>query len=603
MEKIMCLWWLPIHHFFHCKMFVFSRINTTKFWSSILLLVLVSQACQGDFSIFLDDVENEINKLSAKTLSLHRGVCNELSLDCTSVFEKNSFACSTDEIEGEGSYCSSEQGTAYYTSEPGCSQCKNRRLNQAHSLVRTASSRCTCQDMMNADMCWTKGVEDDLKTTNLSGLLWQQIATTNGFTRLYPGSAQEECYSYDPRLRAWFVAASAGPKDVVVLIDSSASMSLVPSSRQASNLSLMQLAKQAVSHVLSTLTFVDYVAVAKFSTESEQVTVDEVYTLIQATRDNVNALIEEVNKIQPEGHTNFEQAFRLAFRVLERSASVGRTTACNKAILFMTDGSPTRGEDDPTTLAEIVDGLNTRSDGTKIASIFTYSISEVAETEISKHIACSAHGLWSQVETDTAASLQEQLSQYYEYFSTLHKGPSGIIWTEPYLDAFGADMVVTGAKAVYESSDASQSKLVAVVAMDISYAYIQKLESNKAAMMTELQRRQAFCPNIAMYSNCELEVLRQKVYAGGSVSYERNPDKICDASNICPLPNDTACPNRAFRYDKCTQHSQATLDYKEAACCGQFLPCQSSNVPSVTMSPILNAALTLLLAIIVCGLL
>ena len=79
------------------------------------------------------------------------------------------------------------------------------------------------------------------------------------------------------------------------------------------------------------------------------------------------------------------------------------------------------------------------------------------------------------METGTAASLQEQLSQYYEYFSTLHKGPSGIIWTEPYLDAFGADMVVTAAKAVYDSSNTSQSRLVAVVAIDISYAHIQQV--------------------------------------------------------------------------------------------------------------------------------
>ncbi|XP_022103944.1 voltage-dependent calcium channel subunit alpha-2/delta-1-like [Acanthaster planci] len=588
--------------FFLCKMFAFDAVSSTNVLFSFIFILLISQNCRGNLPNFLDDVETEINSLATKTLRLYRGLCSVSSTDCSSAFDKNSFACSTNEIKGAGSYCSSNQGSAYYTSEPGCTQCENRRLNRDRSLVRTASSNCTCQDIVNADVCWTKGIDDDLKTTNLPGLLWQQIATTHGFTRLYPGSAQEECHSYDPRLRSWFVAASAGPKDVVILIDSSASMSLVPRNRQGSNLSLMQLAKRAVAHVLRTLTFVDYIAVAKFSTESEQVTVNEVYTLIQATRDNVGALIEEVNNIQPEGHTNFEQAFRLAFRIFERSASVGRTTGCNKAVLFMTDGSPTRGEDDPAKLAEIVDDLNTRSDGTKIASIFTYSISEVAEKEISKHIACSANGVWSEVETGTAASLQEQLSQYYEYFSTLHKGPSGIIWTEPYLDSFGADMVITAAKAVYDSSNTSQSKLVAVVAIDISYAYIQELDDSKSNVMAELQRRQEFCPNIAVYSECELEVLRQKVYTEGSVSYESRPDKICGIENTCPLPADTACPNRTFQYDQCTQHSQATQDYKEAACCGTFLPCPSS-VPTNSLSPLLSAALSLLGVIIVCCLL
>ncbi|XP_071810351.1 voltage-dependent calcium channel subunit alpha-2/delta-3-like [Asterias amurensis] len=577
---------------------LFYKFSSIIFYLYVFLILVVSKHSEGQLSNFLGDVENEINKLTSKTLQLYRDRCSESLVDCSSAFEKNGFACSTSDIQGEDSLCRTDHGTAFSTAQPGCSQCTNRRLNEELSLVRTASSHCTCKDLLSADICWTKGLEDDLKRTSLPGLLWQQISTTNGFTRLYPGTAEETCYSYDPRLRSWFVAASTGPKDVVIVVDSSASMDLVPKS-STKNMSLMQLAIQAVTHVLSTLTFMDYVAVTKFSTESEQVTVNEVFTLIQATRENISALTTEVNKIQPSGHTNFEQAFRLAFNILDRSTSIGRTTGCSKAILFLTDGSPTRGESDPTRLAQIVGDLNTRQDGSKIASIFTYSISDIAETEISKHIACSANGIWSQVETDSAASLQEQISQYFEFYSTLHKGPSSVIWTEPYLDAFGADMVVTAAKAVYDNSNTSHSKLVAVVSIDISYEHIQQLDSDKEVVREELRRHQDFCPEIAVYSQCELEVLRQKIYANGAINYQSDLKKICDQSSTCPLPSNESCPNRTFQYEQCTAHTSATRDYQDAACCGMFLPCPSSNVPSVRLSPILTAVFTCLLLAVV----
>ena len=67
---------------------------------------------------------------------------------------------------------------------------------------------------------------------------------------------------------------------------------------------------------------------------------------------------KEVNDIEPSGHTNFEKAFRLAFDMFERSAAVDRTSGCNKVILFLTDGSPTRGEEDPTKLSKIIASLN-----------------------------------------------------------------------------------------------------------------------------------------------------------------------------------------------------------------------------------------------------
>ena len=60
----------------------------------------------------------------------------------------------------------------------------------------------------------------------------------------------------------------------------------------------------------------------------------------------------------------------------------------------------------------------------------------------------------------------------------------------------------------------------------------QQLESNEAEVREELLKRHDFCPDIAFYSQCELEVLRQKVYVDGVVSHESNPQKVCDQSIV-----------------------------------------------------------------------
>ena len=53
---------------------------------------------------------------------------------------------------------------------------------------------------------------------------WSYFGAHNGLFRKVPAILQETCGIYDPRRRPWFVAASSGPKDVVIVIDVSGSM-------------------------------------------------------------------------------------------------------------------------------------------------------------------------------------------------------------------------------------------------------------------------------------------------------------------------------------------------------------------------------------------
>jgi len=52
---------------------------------------------------------------------------------------------------------------------------------------------------------------------------WTYFGAHNGLLRQVPARHQV-CGKYDPCRRPWFVAASSGPKDVVIILDVSGSM-------------------------------------------------------------------------------------------------------------------------------------------------------------------------------------------------------------------------------------------------------------------------------------------------------------------------------------------------------------------------------------------
>ncbi|XP_066266501.1 voltage-dependent calcium channel subunit alpha-2/delta-2-like isoform X2 [Branchiostoma lanceolatum] len=556
--------------------------------------ILVESVIDEELSRFLGDKEELLRSLEQDVLVGYQRKCGA---QCS--FDRNIYACSSPLLEEE-SVCSQEYGVSIYTGT-GCATCANRKLSLSRSYIRTPSREATCTDTLNRDICLSQGLDSSFRENLLpidgqeTGVRWQFFTSQSGMYRMFPGVAQERCHDFDPRLRAWYVSATTGPKDVVIVIDSSDSMAFHPST---SSLTLMGLTKEAVTSVLWTLTHLDYVAVVSFATLAQQLTIQNKNTLVQATRDNIQALTQEVKKVEPNGHTNFEAAFRTAFDILRRSEVVSRTAGCNKMVLFMTDGEPTRGEREPEQLTHIISSLNQREDGSKFASIFTYSVGELADTTITKKIACTESGVWSEVETVGKASLAEQLSQYYDYYGTLREGQGQVIWTEPYKDAFGAGEVVTAAKAVYNTSTVPQT-LLGVLGIDVATSATEKITTDKQDLFDTLQSRSSSCADIRASSVCELEQLRQKVYEQGTIRYENNSAKWCDLSlsQECSLPSAEPCDNQSLQYSTCMNHSMAQVDYVVTSCCSRYdQPCPSFTTRISVSLHILSLLVTVVLS-------
>ena len=76
--------------------------------------------------------------------------------------------------------------------------------------------------------------------------------------RSYPAGAEDG--DYDPRLRPWYTITANGPKDVVVVVDVSGSMS-------SSN--RMDLTKNALKALVDSLAPTDRLGLVEFSSSSE----------------------------------------------------------------------------------------------------------------------------------------------------------------------------------------------------------------------------------------------------------------------------------------------------------------------------------------------
>ena len=298
-----------------------------------------------------------------------------------------------------------------------------------------------------------------------------------------------------------FVAASSGPKDVVLILDISGSMD---------QYGRLDLAKRAAITVIETLTVADRVAIITFSDEAR--VVGGYDKLIRTTNENKQLLIQAINELVPDGPTNFMAAFETAFDSLDKTIRDEATSGCNIAVLFMTDGKITDGQFD---VIELVNERTTQiaDEFDRKTTIFTFSLGQAADHEVTKSIACSTGGIWTPVD-DFTDDLIDAMSSYYKLYA-LGLGEGGnedfVAWVEPYeFHNPKGKMGTTVSVPVYDRS-VSPPLFLGVAAIDMYMDALEQVLDEDAASSTMLQRfimwSSARCPSIQL-SECELDAMR-----------------------------------------------------------------------------------------------
>ena len=106
--------------------------------------------------------------------------------------------------------------------------------------------------------------------------------------------------------------------------------------------------------------------------------------------------------ITPAGGTNFDAAFRRAFEALQSA----QTSACNKAILFMTDG---QSEVDFASVRQNAVDYGTR--------VMTYALGSNAQTDVCRQLACENGGVFTAVGDNDDLGLA--MASYYKVFASV----------------------------------------------------------------------------------------------------------------------------------------------------------------------------------------
>ncbi|XP_062542723.1 voltage-dependent calcium channel subunit alpha-2/delta-3 isoform X3 [Armigeres subalbatus] len=252
-------------------------------------------------------------------------------------------------------------------------------------------------------------------------LTWQYFGSSTGFLRQFPATkwVEDPVDLYDCRLRSWYIEAANSPKDVIILVDSSGSMT---GQRK-------DIAKHVVSNILDTLGPNDYVNIFTFSEEVTEVVDCFRDTLVQANMGNIRELKLGMDNIETTEIANVSAALTKAFELLETFRESRNGARCNQAIMLVSDGVPYSFED-------IFEQYNWKELPFIPVRIFTYLIGrEVADVKEIKEMACKNQGYY--VHLSTLAEVREEVLNYIPVIArplVLNKREHPVVWSEVYAD-------------------------------------------------------------------------------------------------------------------------------------------------------------------------
>lgn len=445
----------------------------------------------------------------------------------------------------------------------GCSGWKD----DTKSIYRVAPGANLSDPHVIETICYSRLMDEWLiQRAQEKKAVWERLGVapratyfgTKEIFRMYPGIHSKKCGVYESSLRPWSVGVSSGPKNILLLFDTSSSM-------EGNRMALM---KKAAIRLINTLTLHDRVAIVTFD-NATKIIADQNKFLYEATAENKKTLIQYIESMEVGSGTNMYQGLEKAFDILDASFEQNYAVNCNSGILFFTDGRLKKVDGKgPSDVKEMVNRrLNaTSASFGKPVLLFTYSVAEEMH-DFLKELACSAEfGIATKIESDE--KIVEALASYYQYFAIglgTKENSGYTAWAELYTYTTGNINGTTVSAPVYDRTK-SPPLLIGVVAIDITLAaLILKLgfEGINDAIKQLARRSASSCPTYKI-SPCELDWYR---FALGG------PQTQCLLGN-CSIGDlsqtiSRSCSDSSMHPNELNANNDlAGLSYEERVCCG-----------------------------------
>ncbi|XP_044741328.1 voltage-dependent calcium channel subunit alpha-2/delta-3 isoform X3 [Chrysoperla carnea] len=299
----------------------------------------------------------------------------------------------------------------------------NLSVNVSHSAVHVPTNVYDRSQEVIKAIKWSENLDSIFKSNYDAdpSLSWQYFGSSTGFMRQFPAMEwkQEPVDLFDCRTRSWYIEAATSPKDVVILVDNSGSMTGLRK----------EIARHVVNNILDTLGNNDYVNIFSFANETLEIVPCFEGLLVQATLANVRELKIGMESIETNNIANFTAALIKSFELLLSYRREKEGARCNQAIMLITDGVPYN-------FKEIFEHYNWQELPSMPVRVFTYLIGrEVADVREVKWMACANQGYY--VHLSTFAEVREQVLQYVPVMArpmVLSKSEHPVIWTPVYAD-------------------------------------------------------------------------------------------------------------------------------------------------------------------------
>eukprot|EP01024_Parvocaulis_polyphysoides_P015225 TRINITY_DN1659_c0_g1_i5.p1 TRINITY_DN1659_c0_g1~~TRINITY_DN1659_c0_g1_i5.p1 ORF type:complete len:805 (-),score=117.16 TRINITY_DN1659_c0_g1_i5:1192-3384(-) len=385
-------------------------------------------------------------------------------------------------------------------------------------------------DGLKASICLMNHLEKEavpqLKQKNVTS--WAYIGTEQGAIYSYPGRLRGRsnetgieqwnfCKPYDPRQRPWYHEGATGPLDIVIVVDVSESMNDVV----VGSLNRWDIVQQALIKFVDTLTFSDFFNIVFFNYEGSSLTTG----LLAGSSENRQKAKYFIANFFPGGGTNFEVAFESAFDALSNGIENGLSTYCNKVILFLTDGKDNFVAIDKNRTRDIINKVEElqaklESISRKRASIFSFSIGELADDSIPRQLACMHNGSWAPI-----AAQDDPLTVFNSFlkFIASARNTTRIYWSEEYEDASGLGKMISAVMPVYtpQQNVDVPGALFGVVSHDILVNDFKQLVGDQASeqIITILQEGSKQCDE-SQTNPCLQQVLRGEDVECVDLSYQ-----------------------------------------------------------------------------------
>lgn len=278
-----------------------------------------------------------------------------------------------------------------------------QKVNRNESTIQVPVNVYKQDVAINMTAYWTEALDEQFKSNydTDNELFWQFFCSSNGLFRRYPAaywSVPPNVDFFDCRLQSWYIMAAASPKDVIILLDVSGSMTGLR----------LEIGKKLIEFILDTLSDNDFFNVLTFS-KKEHFLFDENDSkykgiFVQAGKENKMAFKKRLEEFKSTSQqAKLENPLRTVFNLFNENLT---RSNCNKIIMIITDGH-----------ADNVDPVFEEFNSEKRIRVFSFKIGrDMTDPSIIKQLACKNNGEYYHVVTLT--DINEHV---YEYISVLSR--------------------------------------------------------------------------------------------------------------------------------------------------------------------------------------